>query len=165
MSNGFLDSSPLINLINEIISDKIFHRKLLVGAIDYIQGHFIQMDSDDMEDDERTTAVLASASIPGLLPPTKLREYNLIDGGSAWNLNIIGAINKCKEIGFTEDEKIVLDVIILQTDHISAMDKNKKMTTLQYYERIKEIKMHMRTLNDLAEEMQAHPNLDYRYFI
>ncbi len=118
-----------------------------------------------MEDDERTTAVLASASIPGLFPPTKLREYNLIDGGSAWNLNIIGAINKCKEIGFTEDENIVLDVIILQTDHISAMDKNKKMTTLQYYERIKEIKMHMRTLNDLAEEMQAHPNLDYRYFI
>ena len=123
------------------------------------------MDSDDMEDDERSTAVIASASIPGLFPSTKLRDYNLIDGGSAWNLNIIGAIDKCKELGFTDDENIVLDVIILQTDHLSVIEKNKKMTTVQYYERIKEMKVHMRTLNDLAEEMQAHPNLDYRYFI
>lgn len=66
-----------------------------------------------MEEDERTTAVIASASIPGLFPATKLRDYNLIDGGSAWNLNIIGAIDKCKELGFTDDKNIVLDVIIL----------------------------------------------------
>jgi hypothetical protein len=39
------------------------------------------------------------------------------------------------------------------------------MSTIQYYERVKEIKVHMRTLNDLAEEMHAHPNLDYRYLI
>ena len=108
------------------------------------------MDSDDMEEDERTTAVIASASIPGLFPSTKLRDYNLIDGGSAWNLNIIGAIDKCKELGYADDKNIVLDVIILQTDHLSVIDKDKKMSTFQYYERIKEIKMHMRTLNDLA---------------
>jgi predicted acylesterase/phospholipase RssA len=71
------------------------------------------MDSDDMEIDERSTAVIASASIPGIFPPTKLRDYNLIDGGSVWNLNIIGAIEKCKELGVTNDENIVLDVIIL----------------------------------------------------
>lgn len=40
-------------------------------------------------------AVLASASVAGFFPVTKLRDYYLIDGGTGWNLNIIGAIEKC----------------------------------------------------------------------
>lgn len=117
-----------------------------------------------MEIDERTIAVIASASIPGLFPPTKLRDYNMIDGGSAWNLNIVGAIEKCKELG-VNDENIVLDVIILQPNKIIRMDNDKNLKTINYYERIKEIKSQMKTIKDVAENMQAFPKLDYRYFI
>ena len=64
---------------------------------------YLNIDSDDLEHDEQALAVLASASVPGFFPVTKLRDNYLIDGGSGWNLNIIGAIEKCRKLGFLDD--------------------------------------------------------------
>ena len=81
------------------MANKTLHRKLIVGAVDLQSGLFLNIDADDLEEDERAIAVLASASVPGVFPATKLRDYTLIDGSTGWNLNMIGAIEKCHELG------------------------------------------------------------------
>jgi predicted acylesterase/phospholipase RssA len=54
------------------------------------------MDMKDYNPDEYVTAIVSSASVPGIFPFTKLRDMYLIDGGTAWNVNIVGAIEKCR---------------------------------------------------------------------
>ena len=98
-------------LIESLIEGKSLKRKLITGSVDVNTGQFVSLDFDDLEPSEYVQAVLASASIPGIFPPTKLRDYLLIDGGTTWNLNIVGAIDKCRKMGF-KDQDIVLDIII-----------------------------------------------------
>lgn len=58
----------------------------------------MQLDSDDMQgEEERVLSVMASAAIPGVFPPVKLRDWTLVDGGVSWNMNMIGAIQKCRD--------------------------------------------------------------------
>ena len=118
---GLVDNSPLLEFIKSILGNKTFQRKLITGAVDLHHGGFVQLDSDEMADNEEAAlSLLASASLPGLFPPTHLRNYTLIDGGSVWNLNIIGAIQKCRDLGFG-DPNIVLDVVILIPDQIEVL--------------------------------------------
>jgi len=83
--------------------------------------------------------VIASGSVPGIFPITKLRDWNLIDGGSVWNLNIIGAIDKCKELGITEEENIILDVIIMTPEAIEIIPDGVELHTYGYYQRFKSL--------------------------
>ena len=53
---------------------------------------------------------MASGSIPAALVPTYFRGMVLIDGGSAWNVNIDAAINKCIDMGFKSSD-IIVDII------------------------------------------------------
>lgn len=48
----------------------------------------------------------------------------MVDGSTAWNLNLIGAIEKCKEIGIEDDSNIIFDVIILLPEQIDDLEKN-----------------------------------------
>jgi predicted acylesterase/phospholipase RssA len=58
---------------------------------------------------------LSSASVPFAFPPTKLREWNLMDGGTTWNINIIGAIEECRKL-VEKDSDIILDIVLLIPD-------------------------------------------------
>lgn len=67
---GILDSSPLLQFIQSVLGNKSFYRKLIVGAVDLQTGSFLNIDMDDLDMDERATAILASASVPGAFPVT-----------------------------------------------------------------------------------------------
>jgi predicted acylesterase/phospholipase RssA len=65
----------------------------MVGATDFETGEEIVYDFDDLNKDEYVDAVLASASVPVLFPPTKLKGRVLIDSlSTGWNVNMISAI-------------------------------------------------------------------------
>lgn len=101
--SGLVDSAPLDNFILDVIGNKTLKRKLITGAVDVGSGQFIQLDSDHLNPDEWHKAVVASGSVPGIFPTTKLRNWSLMDGGTVWNINPIGAINKCKELGVKDE--------------------------------------------------------------
>ena len=61
---------------------------MIASAVDVESGQYIPIDFDDLDPSEYATGILASASVPAVFPPTKLREHLLMDGGTAWNLNI-----------------------------------------------------------------------------
>ena len=58
-------------------------------------------------------AAMASGSIPVVFPPSNFLEgKKLIDGGSAWNVNIDGAINECLANYVDDHSDIIVDVFI-----------------------------------------------------
>ena len=114
-----LDDTPLFNLITDIIGNKTFQRKMITGAVDFVTGNYIIFDFDKLDRSEQPKAIMASASVPGAFPVTKIRNWNLIDGGTVWNLNIVSGIEKCQELGFKDEKDIVLDVIVLTGENMT----------------------------------------------
>lgn len=81
-----------------------------MGSCDVNTGNYILFDEKTPTADLPLTAV-SSASIPFVFPH---REYNgmvLADGSTAWNSNLVSAVDKCREL-VDDDANIILDVII-----------------------------------------------------
>ena len=88
-----------------------FKRKLVVSAVDVSSGKYILFD-EKMPYHDLPTTIKASASIPFLFSPTEYAGHVLMDGGTVWNTNLVSAVDKCKELGFT-DKDIIIDVLLL----------------------------------------------------
>ena len=73
---------------------------------------------------------MASASVPGAFPVTKIRYWHLMDGGTVWNLNIVSGIEKCQELGFKDEKDIVLDVIVLTGQNMTFTNDTNKASTI-----------------------------------
>jgi len=95
----------------------------------------------------------------------KLRDMHLMDGGSVWNLNMIGAVEECKKLGVTDDKNIIIDIIMLSPEKVIEQPKAKDNKAWANFQAYKAIKGVYKTDNDLAEFMKAYPDLTYRYFI
>ena len=96
-----LDSSPLKRTLEKQFANaeyKIYH-KVVTGAVDIETGETVVTDFDHLADNEYTLGILSSASVPVAFPNTVLRNRRLADPlTSGWNVNMISAIDKCKEI-------------------------------------------------------------------
>lgn len=115
VKSGIFDTTPLKNLLENIFKahDYKLYRKMVTGSVDAETGQTITTDFDDLMPNEYSTAVVASASVPGVFPFTELRGKKLIDSmSSGWNVNMITAIRKCLEI-VDDPSKIVLDIITM----------------------------------------------------
>ena len=59
--------------------DHTLYRKLVTGAVDAETGQMVATDFDELQKDEYSTAIVSSASVPGIFPYTELRGKKLID--------------------------------------------------------------------------------------
>ena len=84
------------------------------------------------------TAIKASSSIPFLFPPTQYAGHVLMDGGTVWNTNLVSAVDKCKELGFT-DKDILIDVLLLNQPKLSPAEQGKDLNSIENYLRRREI--------------------------
>jgi len=138
---------------------------MISSAVDVESGVYTSFDWDNLKQDEYVTAVLASASFPFAFPMTELRGRYYMDGGTTWNTNIISAIDKCKQLGYKEEE-IVLDIMQLDPMSIEPWHPTSNQTnTWNYYMRAQGLKSNYQSLNDLAEFIHANPKLNYRYLV
>jgi hypothetical protein len=48
--------------------------------------------------------------VPFIFPYVEFEDKVLIDGGSVWNLDIVSAVERCREL-VDDDSKIFVDVI------------------------------------------------------
>lgn len=87
-----------------------------------------------------------------------------IDGGSAWNINIASAVNRCKEI-VDDDSKITVDVIDCGTVSLPPFTGDDKHHTIHVWNRYYEIKNYHADVSDLFEIMQAFPKVNYRHYV
>ena len=124
---GYLDVSPLYRYLLNIFKDNITKRRTFVSTVDAMSGSYVPFSLYDEPGANKTSkefkvcAVVGSASMPFIFPPRNMSQFGidmqLIDGGSAWNNNMMTAINECMKIeGITEEQQIEVDIIVLNPD-------------------------------------------------
>ena len=71
----------------------IFKRRFTLAAEDVATGEYVLWTQDNIAVDELPKAALSSGSIPGVFPPMHFKDRILMDGGTAWDVNIDSAVN------------------------------------------------------------------------
>ena len=169
---GFVNDQPMYDFVYGIKKEMgEVKKKIVVSAVDSITGATVgfPLHLEGLTDEYMTTAVIGSASMPGIFPPRNMSQfglpYNLIDGGSAWNNNMIHGIKECmKKPGITDYSQIHLDVITLNPKK-PVPDFVDGQTTIKNFYMAYKLKNCKRHLNDIIEFKKAHPMINYRYLL
>ena len=85
----------------------------------------------------------------------------LIDGGSAWNLNIDAAINKCLDDGFASSD-IIVDIIACSYHEPNAQEVEKN--AFDNFMGARDIAKYYSGMQSIQAEMRSHNDVDYRFF-
>merc|ERR1712032_1041872 len=106
-------------------------------------------------------AAVSSASIPGAFPHHIWRMGNFMDGGTTYNINMEGAIQGCKDLGYKESQ-IVIDVMICGTpESLSAEEKSGN--SLDNFLRRHDLRKYWLDMDSTATSIYGHPEVDVRY--
>lgn len=155
-----------------MLEGKEVKKRVIVSANDANTGAYIHLPLHDMTDHKMiTSAVVGSASIPFFFPPRDMKEFGLdailIDGGTSWNNNLVSGVDECLKIdGINDQSQIDVDIITLNGKHLPDFNiqEGDIPTTIQYYERKKELNSFYHDYDDMIEFMEAFPRVNYRYY-
>jgi predicted acylesterase/phospholipase RssA len=108
---GLYDDQPLLNFLDGVYEkhNKTIKRALSMGSVDLNSGTFMVFNETISNPPK---AVVSSSSIELMFPTQVWPELNLVnaDGGLVHKSDMISAINRCKQMGYDE-ENITIDVI------------------------------------------------------
>ena len=162
INSGMFDNQPLLDLVTDVLhkAGKIY-KALIVGSVDANTGNYVTFSEKDTAFEDLPTAVVSSASIPFVFPHRVFKNHTLMDGGTVWNLNLVSAIQRCREM-VDDDSKIVIDVISCSRTFKSTANHtdNSLGNVLKWWD-IKSYNSHMR---NVYEVQMAYPKVQYRYF-
>jgi hypothetical protein len=100
-------------------------------------------------------------SFAGYFPPAEVLGSKFFDGSAARDIDIISAINRCVELGFT-DEDIVVDAIMTTLANLKDTHDKKSIGMLLRY---LEISSYYNAMDGLLRAKFAFPNVKFRYVI
>jgi predicted patatin/cPLA2 family phospholipase len=123
---------------------------------------------ENVSDEKRIDAVLASASIPWLFPTIKLDGHVMVDGFTYTNLNLNEAILKCREFGF-EDKDIIADMILCHGEPLGIKQfgkiESKYMNAYDIWNRKGEFNSYYEHYEDVARVVRGYPEVYFRHMI
>jgi predicted patatin/cPLA2 family phospholipase len=161
--SGIYDNTPLYNLIKKYFTQfGSLKRKVVVASADVNTGKYVLFD-EKLPFADWPLFPIASSSIPFIFPHRHYGDHILMDGGTMWNTNLVSAVDKCKDMGFA-DNQIILDIVICgRKDHptINNNTGNAMNNYLRYYS----IQQYYKGFNDILEFKRSRPNVQYRYLI
>jgi predicted patatin/cPLA2 family phospholipase len=96
---------------------------------------FDEKSTNTLED--LTSAIIASSSIPFVFPNRHFKGMTMMDGGTAWNDNLITAVNKCLEI-VDDESQIIVDIILCTEVHKTSF--NRTNSAVENYMRTQDMK-------------------------
>lgn len=100
------------------------YRKVVVGATNAKTGSFVRFTEDLSTDDLMYKAVAASSAFPGFFQAVDFQNMTLIDGGVLINLDIAGAIERCKE-EVSRSADIVIDIVMCSGSELEDVDPSE----------------------------------------
>ena len=107
---GVLDTTPLGNYMKSFFGahNNTVYKKVVLSAVDIENGNYLTFDESYPD---LVKAALSSSAIPFVFPNQHLSNGSIMmDGGTVWNLNLVSAIKRCREL-VDDDSKIVIDII------------------------------------------------------
>jgi len=143
--------------------EKKVHRKININTVDFDTGKIYKF--TEAEDFSRLPSiVVASTSMPFAFPHMRLDGHAFVDGGSVWNVDISGAIQRCMEV--VDDEKdIIVDVILCNTAQKVRREDTKNWSTMNNYFRYQQISKYYSFLSDYEEIERGYPDVNFRYIL
>lgn len=99
---------------------------------------------------------VASSSVPFVFPNRHIEGRILMDGGTVWNSNLEGAIERCREI-VDRDEDIIMDVIICDDSKLQVL--NATGDTIENYLRSWTLSLYHKSVSDVREQRIANPKV------
>ena len=93
----------------------------------------------------------------------------MVDGGTAYGVNLVQAIQRCREV-VDDDSKITVDLLLINGNPGTkpSVYNETGQDTIKNYQRFKQLKSHYQSGNDWADIdgfMQAFPKVNLRYVV
>lgn len=110
---GIFNNQPLIDFLNKQIGTKSINKKFTVVLTNAETGHpdFVDYNATDVMPEDAVSTIVGSSALPFAFPPMHLNNNTYIDGGSVWNLNVDGAVRRCREV-VDNEEDIIVDILV-----------------------------------------------------
>jgi len=126
LSDALNDSKPLEGLINRFFGDEIHYQKLInssaemfVTVVNMQTGKIEYGNQHQDKKPDLLKKILASASVPVMMPPVKIGEYQYVDGG----VKEIAPFSKVIDEGATH---IVAIILSPEAEHLEPKRKEFK---------------------------------------
>lgn len=143
--------------------DHKIYRRVNINTCDFDTGEVFKY-NETTPLDKIAAAVVASTSMPFAFPHAKLDNHTFVDGGSVWNIDLSGAIDRCKEV-VDDEANIIIDTILLSGSQNITRFEHKSYNTVSNYMRYKEITSFYNSLSDYEEIKRGYPKVNFRYKI
>jgi hypothetical protein len=129
-----------------------------------LNGTYQEFDWSQGSNDYLVDTAFTSFAYPGFFPPNKAFGSEWFDGASVQTLDVLGAINKCKAKGVTDEKNIIIDIILNNRDVVEKINGND-LKAIGMLVRFIEIYWYYGTMNGLKRAQFSHPNVTYRNVI
>jgi hypothetical protein len=163
---GIFDLSPGYEWVNSQIGDKTVKRKVSFATVDANGATYEVWDynASYTQPADIVESAFASSSIPAAFPHVTRGEYELIDGGVIWNLDVASAVRRCKEI-VDDDKDIIVDMVLCGNHKIDPAVDLDRFTTFQHLMRGIEVSSFYNGMSDYNSSTILFPDVDFRYLI
>ena len=163
--SGIFDISPGIEWVTDQFGDRTVKKKVTMAAVDANMASYEEFDYNATytQPPDLIQSAFASSSIPGVFEHIQRDGMTLMDGGTVYNINVEGAIRRCKEV--VDDEKdIIVDMIMCSYHFLEEADV-VKYSTLENLMRGKQVKAFYGGMDDYSISVSNHPEVTFRYII
>ena len=160
--SGIYDNSYLYEFLKRFfkkMGNKIY-RKMTVASVDVNNGAYTLWNEDCSD---LPKAVVSSASIPFIFPNNQWPDGRVeMDGGMVYNVNLVSAVERCKEIVGDDESKITVDIIVTSGANLGSWDdKSTRGNQLRF----QEIKDYHDAISETYTFKQAFPKVNFRYYV
>lgn len=160
---GFYNNTRFIDFLKEYVTLDKVHRKIVVGATNARTGSFVRFTEALPVDELKYKAVAASSAFPGFFQSVDFQNMTLIDGGVLINLDIAGAIERCKEI-VSREADIIIDIVMCSGDVLDDTDV-ADFNAVQMLRRYLQISDFQKTMVWITQGIANHPGVKFRYIV
>lgn len=161
---GLVNDTVFLSYLEKKIpwKDKIT-RKVVVGATDAKTGDFIRFTEKLNPRELVFKAGRASTAIPAIFEYVNFQNRTLIDGGVVINLDIGGAVSRCKEAGF-KDSDIIIDIVMCSGSVIGEADPSNFNSAEMLYRYI-QIVQFQRSMIWISQGLAHFPDVEFRHIL
>lgn len=160
---GLYNNTRFVDFLKEYVERDTIHRKVVVGATNAKNGTFVRFTEQIGINDLMYDAVRASSAFPGFFQAVNYNNMTLIDGGVLINLDIAGAIERCKEITSNE-ENMIIDIVMCSGDKLDDADV-ANFNSIQMLKRYTEISTFQKTMVWITQGVANFPEVNFRYIV
>jgi predicted acylesterase/phospholipase RssA len=163
---GLWDNTPEAEYLQkqfETFKDKSLKRRININTVDFDTGEIYKY-NEDTTFDVLPQAIRASTSMPFAFPHTYLDGHVFVDGGSVWNVDISGAIDRCREV-VSDDKNIIVDIVLCNGVQNLTEADHKEYNTIHNFGRYQQIRSYYSIISDYCEIKRGYPDINFRYVL